>query len=66
MRRFGWTVSGLILGAALVFAVGMALPSIVPLSQAEGAYAMGVAFFWTPLGALVGALSGFLLSRGRA
>ena len=63
MRRLGWTLGGLLLVAGVVFAVGMTLPSIITISQAEGAYAMGVAFFWTPLGALAGAVLGYVLSR---
>ena len=58
MGRFGWTMIGLLAGGALVFAVGMALPSVIRISQAEGGYAMGVAFVWTPLGAIVGAVIG--------
>lgn len=63
MRRLIWGVGGLILGGGLVFAIGMGLPSVLPISQAEGGYAMGVAFFWTPLGAVLGALIGALAGK---
>jgi hypothetical protein len=35
------------------------------LSQAEGAYAMAVAFFWAPLGAMIGLVTGLILGRRR-
>ena len=56
MGWFGWAVTGFLGGGVLVFAIGMALPMVIRISQAEGAYAMGVAFFWTPLGAILGAI----------
>lgn len=52
---------GFLVGAGLVFGLGMSLPMIVPISQAEGAYAMGVAFVWTPLGGIAGAIIGAVL-----
>ena len=66
MGRFGWTVIGFLAGGAIVFAVGMALPSVISISDAEGAYAMGVAFVWTPLGAVIGAVVGFVRAGRRA
>lgn len=65
MRKVGWTLLGFVLGGGVVFATGMALPSVVSISQAEGAYAMGVAFVWTPLGAVTGAVLGFVLAGRR-
>ena len=56
MGWFAWAVLGFFGGGVLAFAIGMALPMIFRISQAEGAYAMGVAFFWTPLGAVLGAI----------
>ncbi len=65
MRSFGFALAGLVLGgtAAVVFAVAAAM--IADISQAEGAYAMGVAFFWVPLGALLGLILGIVLARRR-
>lgn len=64
MGWFAWALIGFFGGGALVFAIGMALPMVIRISQAEGAYAMGVAFLWTPLGAIIGAvLAGLLLGR---
>lgn len=63
MKRLGWTIGGAVLLGALAFAVGMALPSIIAISQAEGAYAMTVAFFWTPLGAILGGVMVFFGAR---
>jgi len=63
MRRLIWGFDGLILGGGLVFAIGMGLPSVMTIPQAEGGYAMGVAFFWPPLGAVLGALIGALMGK---
>lgn len=52
---------GFLAGAGLVFGIGMSLPMVVPISQAEGAYAMGVAFVWAPLGGVAGAIIGAVL-----
>lgn len=65
MRVALWGLAGLVAGAALVFAVGMALPMITPISQAEGAYAMAVAFVWTPIGAVMGAVGGVVVALVR-
>jgi hypothetical protein len=67
MRMFLWILGGFVIGAAVALGVCVALPYVVPISQAEGAYAMGVVFFWMPLGAVTGALAGMvirLLRRG--
>ncbi|GAB1480147.1 hypothetical protein MASR2M74_27220 [Paracoccaceae bacterium] len=58
MRTFLWIAGGFVLGAALALGIGVALPMITPVSQAEGAYAMGVVFFMMPAGAVLGALTG--------
>lgn len=65
MRVFLSTLLGFVLGAALAFAIGIGLPMILPISQAEGAYAMGVAFFWAPLGGILGAISGVIIALRR-
>jgi hypothetical protein len=65
MVWLGWALAGFFGGGALVFAIGMLLPMVIKISQAEGAYAMGVAFVWTPLGALVGAVIGLIVASGR-
>jgi hypothetical protein len=58
MRRFGFAVLGLLAGGLLAFLVGIGLPEVVAISQAEGAYMMGVMFFWVPLAAVLGAILG--------
>ena len=66
MRTFLWIAGGFFLGAGLALGIGVALPKIISVSQAVGAYAMGVVFFWMPAGAILGALAGLagrLLSR---
>lgn len=69
MRTFLWIAGGIVLGAALALGFGVALPMITSVSQAEGAYAMGVIFFMMPAGAILGAVAGLagrLLTRRRA
>lgn len=58
-------LAGFALGGLLTAIIGFALPSIVPISQAEGAYAMGVAFFWAPLGAVLGGIVALFWPRAR-
>ena len=58
MRVLLWGLAGLVLGAVLAFGIGITLPEIFTISQREGAYAMGVLFFWTPAGAVLGAIAG--------
>jgi hypothetical protein len=49
---------GAIAGAALALALCVAAAEIFSISQMEGAYAMGVVFFYMPLGALIGGIIG--------
>ena len=43
---------------AIALGIGLLLPMVTTVSQAEGAYAMGVVFFMMPAGAVLGALAG--------
>jgi hypothetical protein len=61
MRTFLWMLGGFVLGAALAFGIGILLPEVMTISQAEGAYAMGVMFFWVPVGAVTGAMTGLVV-----
>jgi hypothetical protein len=58
-------VLGLIAGAVATLALGLAAAEVFSISQAEGAYAMGLMFFWVPLGALVGLLAGAIFGARR-
>ena len=49
---------GAIAGAALAVALCVAAAEVFSISQMEGAYAMQVAFFFMPLGALMGGIIG--------
>jgi hypothetical protein len=60
MRRLGFAALGLFAGGLAAFLVGIALPDVVAITQAEGAYMMGVMFFWVPLSAIAGAIVGAL------
>ncbi len=61
-----WVLAGLVLGAALVVLVaGVIVPAVWTVSQAEGAYAMGVVFFMAPAGAVVGAVIGGIIGMAR-
>jgi hypothetical protein len=63
MRRLGFAGLGLLAGGLAAFLVGIALPEVVGIPQAEGAYMMGVMFFWVPLTAIAGAIVGAVLGR---
>ncbi|MBT9244638.1 hypothetical protein KM031_06335 [Gemmobacter fulvus] len=65
MKTGLWAVAGFLAGGVLAGAIGILLPSVVSISQAEGAYAMGVAFFWVPAGAIAGAVLGVVMARRR-
>jgi hypothetical protein len=65
MRRFGFAMLGLVAGGLLAVLVGIGLPEVAAISQAEGAYMMGVMFFWVPLAAVVGAILGAVLGGRR-
>lgn len=62
MKVVLWALAGLVAGAALVILVaGVIVPQVWTVSQAEGAYAMGVIFFMAPAGAIVGAVIGLTI-----
>jgi len=61
MGTFLWMLGGFVLGAVLAFGIGIALPEVMMIPQAEGAYVMGVMFFWVPVGAVTGALAGLVV-----
>jgi hypothetical protein len=65
MQRGVWAVGGLFVGGAVAVALAVLVGFIGGLSQAEGAYAMAVAFFWAPLGAMIGLVTGLILGRRR-
>lgn len=48
-----WALAGLVCGALATFFAGVAIGEVAHISQAEGAYAMSLAFFWAPAGGLV-------------
>jgi hypothetical protein len=62
MARFLKTLAGLVLGAVAGAALALALSELAAwyfdISQMEGAYAMGVVFFYMPLGAIIGGIAG--------
>ena len=60
MRTFLWMLGGFLLGAGVALGIGVLLLYLVPISQAEGAYAMGLAFLWMPAGAVLGAIAGLV------
>lgn len=58
-------VAGALAGGGAVFALGLAAAEVLAISQAEGAYAMGLVFVWVPAGALMGAVAGAVLAARR-
>jgi hypothetical protein len=65
MRMVFWGLAGLILGGAAAVALAVLAAMVAEISQAEGAYAMAVAFFWAPLGAVIGLITGVIVGRRR-
>lgn len=65
MRMLGCIALGALIGALLAIAVTVAAAYAFDISQAEGAYAMGVAFFYAPAGLLLGAIVGGLMAPKR-
>lgn len=63
LRCVLWGMTGFVLGAVATFFGGLAAGEMIGISQAEGAFVMQVAFFWTPVGAIAGALIGVFLAR---
>lgn len=59
-RAILWAFLGLILGGALAFGFGLFWLTYVNTDQREGAAAMGVIFFLTPTGALLGMIAGIV------
>ena len=58
MKVLAGFIIGAIAGAAVALALCVAAAEIFSISQMEGAYAMQVAFFYMPLGALIGGIIG--------
>lgn len=65
MKLLLWAILGLVVGVVTTFGIGLALPMILPISQAEGAYAMGLMFYWLPLGGVFGAVCGLIFGLTR-
>lgn len=65
MRVLGFALAGMVLGGAVAVALAVAVAMMADISQAEGAYAMSVAFFWVPLGAVLGLALGIVFARRR-
>ena len=58
LKALAGFIVGAVAGASSALALCVAAAEIFSISQMEGAYAMGVAFFYMPLGALVGGIIG--------
>ncbi|MFN0116197.1 MAG: hypothetical protein ACKVPY_16120 [Paracoccaceae bacterium] len=58
MRIIGWAVLGLLGGAGVAFGLGLAWLSFIVENDFEGGASMAVAFFFTPLGGLIGGVVG--------
>ena len=65
MRRLLWALAGLIGGYAVTLVTVFTAGDLMGVSQAEGAFAMGVAFFWAPLGAVACAILAAVWGGGR-
>lgn len=58
LNRIGGGLAGFVLGFVGAIVAGLALGEAFNISQAEGAYAMGLFFFWGPAAGLLGAVLG--------
>lgn len=65
MRRLMWGLAGFLGLGLAVGVVGFGLPSVMSIPQDSGGYAMGVAFFWVPLGAVIGGIVGVAMGGRR-
>jgi hypothetical protein len=65
MRAVLGFLVGVVLGALIAFGLGLLVLSYGNVSQAEGAAAMGVVFFWTPAGAILGGIIGVVVGLRR-
>lgn len=63
MRVLGRALAGFVLGALVALGIAVGLTYVMPVLQAEGAYAMSVAFFWMPAGAVLGAILGAISAK---
>ena len=61
MKRLVRGMVGAAIGGVLTLGAGLLAAEVFSISQAEGAYAMGLVFFWVPLGAVAGLMVGILL-----
>jgi biotin transporter BioY len=59
-RAILWALLGLILGGALAFGLGLLWLTYINTDNREGAASMGVIFFCTPAGAVLGMLAGLI------
>jgi hypothetical protein len=62
-RRLFWAMIGFLGGGLLTLVGGLVAADVFAISQMEGAYAMGLVFFWVPLGAVAGAILGMVAAR---
>ncbi len=60
-RRLFLAMIGFLGGGLLTLVGGLLAAEVFSISQMEGAYAMGLVFFWVPLGAVAGAILGAVL-----
>lgn len=55
-----WAFIGALAGALGTILFAVLAAEIFNISQREGAYAMGVAFFWVPTGTILGLVAGIV------
>jgi hypothetical protein len=65
LRSVVWGLAGFVVGAVATFFGGLAFGELFQMSQFEGAFDMQVAFFLTPIGALLGMVAGVVAALMR-
>lgn len=63
MRKLGFAVSGLVLGAVIAWGLAMPQPAASSVIDTQGLQLMGVLFVAVPVGAVLGAVLGLLVAR---
>ena len=63
MRRLGFAVLGLVVGAGVALLLAQSQPAMSRAVDPQGLHLLGVIFVALPVGAVAGALMGLLLAR---
>ena len=63
MRKVGYAVAGLVIGAGLAFVLALPQSATSQAVDTQGMHLLGVLFVAVPVGAVAGAVLGLLVAR---